>query len=67
MYSRYPNYRFGGGIKIPENYSGNAFGRGLTFNDTDSEEEKEHLNLMYARDSSLSQDINFFFRALRKS
>ena len=25
MYSRYPNYRFGGGIKIPENYSGNAF------------------------------------------
>ena len=24
MYSRYPNYRFGG-IKIPENYSGNAF------------------------------------------
>lgn len=25
MYARYPNYRFGGGIKIPENYSGNAF------------------------------------------
>ena len=25
MYSRYPNYRFGGGIKIPDNYSGNAF------------------------------------------
>ncbi|MBO5682376.1 MAG: hypothetical protein J6S10_00195 [Clostridia bacterium] len=24
MYARYPNYRFGG-IKIPENYSGNAF------------------------------------------
>ena len=24
MYSRYPNYRFGG-IKIPENYSGSAF------------------------------------------
>lgn len=32
-----------------------------------SEEEKEHLNLMYARDYSLSKDINFFFRALRKS
>ena len=32
-----------------------------------TEEEKEHLNLMYARDYSLSKDINFFFRALRKS
>lgn len=32
-----------------------------------SNEEKEHLNLMYARDYSLSKDINFFFRALRKS
>lgn len=32
-----------------------------------SKEEKEHLNLMYARDYSLSKDINFFFRALRKS
>ena len=25
MYSRYPNYRFSGGVKIPDNYSGNAF------------------------------------------
>ena len=25
MYSRYPNYRFGGGVKLPNNYSGNAF------------------------------------------
>ena len=25
MYSRYPNYRFSGGLKVPENYSGNAF------------------------------------------
>lgn len=32
-----------------------------------SKEEKEQLNLMYARDYSLSKDINFFFRALRKS
>ena len=32
-----------------------------------SEEEKEQLNLMYARDYSLSKDVNFFFRALRKS
>ena len=31
-----------------------------------NEEEKEQLNLMYARDYSLSKDINFFFRALRK-
>ena len=31
-----------------------------------TEEEKEQLNLMYARDYSLSKDINFFFRALRK-
>ena len=31
-----------------------------------TEEEKEHLNLMYARDYSLSKDINFFFRALKK-
>ena len=25
MYSRYPNYRFSGGMRVPENYSGNAF------------------------------------------
>lgn len=25
MYSRYPNYRFSGGMRLPENYSGNAF------------------------------------------
>ena len=25
MYTRYPNYRFGSRVKIPENYSGNAF------------------------------------------
>ncbi len=25
MYSRYPNYRFSGGVKVPDNYSGNAF------------------------------------------
>ena len=25
MYSRYPNYRFAGGVRLPENYSGNAF------------------------------------------
>ena len=31
-----------------------------------TEEEKDHLNLMYARDYSLSKDINFFFRALKK-
>ena len=31
-----------------------------------TEEEKEHLNLMYARDYSLSKDINFFLRALKK-
>ena len=31
-----------------------------------TEEEKEHLNLMYARDYSLSKDIHFFLRALRK-
>ena len=31
-----------------------------------SEDEKEQLNLMYARDYSLSKDINFFLRALRK-
>ncbi len=30
MYARYPNYRFGGGIKIPENYSGNAFSNEAT-------------------------------------
>lgn len=32
-----------------------------------TEEEKEHLNLMYARDYTLLKDINYFFRALRKS
>ena len=31
-----------------------------------TEEEKEQINLMYARDYSLSKDINFFFRALKK-
>lgn len=25
MYSRYQNYRFGSGIRVPDNYSGNAF------------------------------------------
>ncbi len=25
MYSRYPNYRFSGGVRVPDNYSGNAF------------------------------------------
>ena len=25
MYSRYPNYRFSGGMRLPDNYSGNAF------------------------------------------
>lgn len=32
-----------------------------------SEEEKEQLNLVYARDYSLSKDINIFLRALKKS
>ena len=25
MYTKYPNYRFGSRVKLPENYSGNAF------------------------------------------
>ena len=25
MYSRYPNYRFSGAMRVPENYSGNVF------------------------------------------
>ncbi|MBE6597707.1 MAG: hypothetical protein E7641_08590 [Ruminococcaceae bacterium] len=25
MYTRYPNYRFSGGVRVPNNYSGNAF------------------------------------------
>lgn len=32
-----------------------------------TEEEKEQLNLLYARDYSLSKDINFFFKAIKKS
>jgi hypothetical protein len=40
--------------------SANISSTGLT------EEEKEHLNLMYARDYSLSKDIHFFLRALKK-
>lgn len=31
-----------------------------------TEEEKEQLNLMYARDYSLAKDINFFLKALKK-
>lgn len=31
-----------------------------------NDEEKEHLNLMYARDYSLSKDVNIFLRSLRK-
>ena len=31
-----------------------------------SDDEKRQLNLMYARDYSLSKDINFLLRALRK-
>lgn len=40
--------------------STNMRGKGL------SEEEKEQLNLKYARDYSLSKDINFFLKAIRK-
>ncbi|MBQ8141198.1 MAG: hypothetical protein IJ038_05850 [Clostridia bacterium] len=25
MYSRYPNYKFANGVRVPDNYSGNAF------------------------------------------
>ena len=32
-----------------------------------TDEEKEQLNLVYARDYSLSKDINIFMRALRKN
>jgi hypothetical protein len=28
MYTRYPNYRFGSRVRLPENYSGNAFSAG---------------------------------------
>lgn len=38
MYSRYPNYRFSGGVRIPDNYSGNAFGAS---EDTPQELEEE--------------------------
>lgn len=40
--------------------SANISRNGLT------EEEKEQLNIMYARDYSLSKDWNFFLRALKK-
>ena len=35
MYSRYPSYRFSGGVRVPENYSGNAF--------NPAEEERKEL------------------------
>ena len=34
MYTRYPNYRFGGKVKLPENYSGNAFSSDVSEKDT---------------------------------
>lgn len=40
MYARYPNYRFGG-IKIPENYSGNAFNGETDERFADSSVEKD--------------------------
>lgn len=53
-------------IKLPKIKKGifdpstNISRNGLT------EEEKEQLNIMYARDYSLSKDLNFFFKAIRK-
>ncbi len=37
MYSRYPNYRFANGVRVPDNYSGNAFIQ--TSRDNDEKEE----------------------------
>ena len=59
MYSRYPNYRFGG-IKIPENYSGNAFSEPLekvTEQGAEAEmsaEMEEHTEIMGAPAASVS-------------
>ena len=39
MYTRYPNYRFGSKVKLPENYSGSAFSSGE--NDISSPSEAE--------------------------
>ena len=51
MYSRYPNYRFKENIKIPENYSGNAFATELPSEDSPSriersEESAEQVTLL---------------------
>lgn len=40
MYSRYPNYRFSGGVRVPENYSGNAF--------SSAEEEQKEISVSEA-------------------
>ena len=47
MYSRYPNYRFSGGMRLPENYSGNAF--------KPSEEESEE-KILDAEENNPSSD-----------
>lgn len=49
MYSRYPNYRFSGGMRLPENYSGNAF--------KSSEEEPEE-KILDADDHSSSDSVS---------
>ena len=41
MYTRYPNYRFGSKVRVPENYSGNAFfGDGNDVSDANVGEQK---------------------------
>ncbi len=41
MYTRYPNYRFGSRVKLPENYSGSAFSQNGALLEDDAEKVVE--------------------------
>lgn len=41
MYTRYPNYRFGSRVKLPENYSGSAFAPNVTPLEGDADKSGE--------------------------
>ena len=47
MYTRYPNYRFGSKVKLPENYSGNAFAAddGETSEESDVERSEKDISV----------------------
>jgi hypothetical protein len=59
MYSRYPNYRFSGGMRLPENYSGNAFKPSEEENE-EKTSEADHIppSAFVSADSALGKEAD---------